>query len=134
MIRRQLTIFLIVGCLTVAFDFICYRSLMAWTMLPTGIAKTAGFLTGTLFAYFANRAWTFGRQRHAPGSAWRFGLLYAVSLGANVAINAACLALLSPMASAVALAFLAATGVSTCLNFIGMKLFVFADRAVERPV
>lgn len=131
MIRRELLVFLVVGSLTVLVDFLTYRSLLWSGWIGTGAAKAAGFLAGTVFAYFANRAWTFGHRTHRSGTAWRFALLYAVTLGANVTVNAAALHLLTGTGFAVQLAFLAATGVSTCLNFLGMKLFVF--KAVTHP-
>lgn len=127
MIRRELLVFLVVGSLTVLIDFLSYRALLWTGWTGTGVAKAAGFIAGTLFAYFANRAFTFGHRTHAPGSAARFALLYALSLGANVGVNAAALALLAGMSLAVQGAFLLATGVSTCLNFLGMKLFVFRE-------
>lgn len=131
MIRRELLLFLLVGSLTVLLDFASYRMLVA-SGLATGMAKAVGFLTGTAFAYFANRAWTFGHRRHATGTGWRFCLLYALSLAANVAINAVALRVFADIGVAVQLAFLAATGVSTCLNFIGMKMFVFRDDVEEK--
>ena len=125
MIRRELAVFLVVGSLTVAVDFVTYR-VLAWSgLLGTDSAKAVGFLAGTLFAYFANRFWTFGAQRPVAGSQWRFVLLYTATLGANVLVNAAALRLLGPAPARVALAFLVATGVSATLNFIGMKWFVF---------
>jgi len=128
MIKRELAVFLVVGSLTVLIDFLTYRGL-AWTgWITVDLAKAAGFLTGTLFAYFANKAWTFGHQEHVPGSIWRFILLYAVTLGANVLTNAGCLAMLNTLPTAVPFAFLVATGVSAVLNFLGMKMFVFRAR------
>ena len=125
MIKRELAIFLIVGVSTVLVDFICYRGLIGFQVMEVDMAKAAGFLVGTLFAYFANRFWTFGHNPHVPGSIWRFSALYASTLGANVLTNALVLKLLADMAIAIQLAFLLATGVSACLNFLGMKLFVF---------
>lgn len=125
MIKRELAVFLVVGSLTVLIDFLTYRSLVWTGWMNIDLAKAIGFLTGTLFAYFANRVWTFGHQEHAPGSVWRFVLLYAITLSANVLVNAGCLALLSPLSIAVQVAFLIATGVSAVLNLLGMKLFVF---------
>jgi putative flippase GtrA len=130
MIRRELLVFLVVGSLTVLLDFLSYRMLAAFG-LATGPAKAAGFLAGTTFAYFANRAWTFGHRRHAAGTGWRFGLLYALSLAANVAVNALALRVFAGIDVAVQLAFLAATGVSTCFNFLGMKMFVFKGDVVR---
>ena len=128
MIRRELAIFLIVGSLTVLVDFLAYRSLVWIDLLGIDLAKAAGFLTGTVFAYFANRFWTFSHKVHAPGSAWRFAILYAATLGANVFVNSLGLSLLSDISAVVEISFLFATGVSACLNFLGMKLFVFNTR------
>lgn len=128
MMRREVPIFLVVGVTTVLIDFSIYRGLV-WCGLALDAAKASGFLTGTLFAYVANKAWTFGHKAHAPGSAWRFIALYSVTLAANVLINAQVLRLLSGMALAVQIAFLMATGTSAALNFLGMKLFVFKQPA-----
>jgi len=125
MIKRELVIFLIVGASTVLVDFMSYRSLIQFQVMEVNMAKAIGFLVGTLFAYFANRFWTFGHKSHAPGSGLRFSALYASTLGANVLINALALKLLADIAIAFQLAFLLATGVSATLNFLGMKLFVF---------
>jgi putative flippase GtrA len=131
MIRRELSIFLVVGMLTVVVDFATYRALAMAGLLGIDAAKAAGFLIGTLFAYFANRFWTFGHARSARGSAGRFIVLYASTLVANVAVNALALKLFGALAVAVPAAFVLATGVSASLNFIGMKLFVFRAGSVS---
>lgn len=130
MIGRQHVVFLAVGFLTVAIDLLAYRCLLWTGIVGAGLAKAVSFLVGTNFAYFANRAWTFNEQPHAPGSALRFSLLYAVTLGANVAVNAAVLWLLAGNPVAVSMGFLVATAVSALLNFLGMRLFVFRFRPV----
>jgi putative flippase GtrA len=131
MIKRELAIFLVVGAATVLVDFISYRGLIGLQVMEVDTAKATGFLVGTLFAYFANRFWTFDRKSHVPGSGWRFSALYASTLGVNVLINAFALKLLADVAASIQLAFLLATGVSACLNFLGMKLFVF--RSIPAP-
>ena len=125
MIKRELAIFLVVGASTVLVDFISYRSLIGFQVMEVDMAKATGFLNGSLFAYFTNRFWTFGHKLHIPGSPTRFSALYASTLAANVLINALVLKLLTNVEAAIQLAFLLATGVSACLNFLGMKLFVF---------
>lgn len=129
MIKRELALFLIVGSLTVIFDFMVYRSLVWAGFVGVDMAKAMSFLVGTVFAYLANRAWTFGHKPHASGSVWRFALLYAATLGANVVVNALALVLFVDAVAAIQTAFLLATGVSACLNFFGMKLFVFKVEA-----
>jgi putative flippase GtrA len=132
MIKREVLIFLIVGSLTVLVDYLSYRGLVWSGLLSIYIAKAMGFLIGTVFAYFANRAWTFGHKTHASGSAWRFTLLYSTTLCANVLVNSLALSLLAEISASIQIAFLLATGFSAFLNFLGMKLFVFkASHASE---
>jgi len=130
-IKRELTMFLVVGALTVLVDFISYRGLIRFQVMEVDMAKATGFLAGTLFAYFANRFWTFGKNSQNSGSAWRFSALYASTLGANVLINTYALKLFADEAASIQLAFLLATGVSACLNFLGMKFLVF--RPIQAP-
>ncbi|HEF4780137.1 GtrA family protein [Burkholderia multivorans] len=129
MIRRELAIFLVVGTLTVLVDFLGYRGLVRLGLFDVDIAKGISFVLGTAFAYFANRLWTFGHTAHAPGTAWRFIVVYACTLTANVVVNAAMLRVIDSFA--VQLAFLIATGISASLNFIGMKWFVFRAQSVS---
>lgn len=134
MIRREAAIFLVVGSLTVLVDFLIYRALL-WSTIPgVDVSKAIGFIAGTLFAYFANRHWTFGRVRHAAGSWYRFAVLYALTLGANVLVNALALEVMGTLPWALQMAFLLATGVSATLNFLGMKLFVFKADVQEEGV
>lgn len=125
MIRKELTIFLIVGVLTVLVDYLSYRGIAGSGLLETSPAKVTGFLAGTVFTYFANRRWTFGARTHAAGSARRFAVLYTLTLLVNVSVNAIMLKVLSSQLYAVQGAFVIATGLSATINFIGMKHLVF---------
>ena len=125
--------FLVVGTCSALVDFVSYRGLILFNAISVDIAKTMGFLAGTLFAYFAHGFWTFAQKSHFSGSAWRFSVLYASSLGVNVLINAFTLKLLADAAAAVQLAFLTAAGLSACLNFVGMKLLVFKPIPASKP-
>lgn len=131
MIKRDLRLlFLIVGALTVLVDFLTYRGLVWSEAVRVDVAKGGGFLVGTVFAYFANRLWTFAHVAPQPASQWRFGILYLITFGTNVTINAMLLKLLVNSTAAIQLAFLIATGISASLNFLGMKRFVFTTRDV----
>ena len=127
-ITGELARFLIVGITAVCIDYASYRLGMAmgWSI---GNAKAAGYIAGAVFGYFANRFFTF---RVAAAWHWsetaRFTGVYLTSLLANVGVNALVLTLLGRSEAAIALAFLAATGTSTALNFLGMKFLVFRPR------
>lgn len=125
MIRKELAVFLIVGGLTVLIDYLSYRGIVLAGLLAVNQAKGAGFLIGMVFAYFANRIWTFGARPQAAGSVWRFAMLYSLTLLLNIGVNASMLSALYGTVHAVQAAFVLATGLSAALNFAGMKYFVF---------
>lgn len=124
--RSEIVRFLIVGGTTVLIDLAAYRLTM-FAGLPPNVAKAVGFLTGSLFAFVANRIWTFDARNQAvtAGQILRFAAVYGGTLVANVAVNGAVLMLAGLSEAALAVAFVLATGVSATLNFVGMKMFVF---------
>jgi putative flippase GtrA len=128
-LRGEFARFLLVGLTAAAIDFAVYRGLLALA-LDVQVAKGTGYVAGAVFAYFANRAFTFrlGVGVHG-GELARFVAVYLFALVANVLTNALVLALLGRNEATIAAAFVCATGVSAALNFIGMKLFVFGAPA-----
>lgn len=131
MLKRQLSIFLIVGSLATLIDFLFYRGLVGFNVTSIDLAKGISFLIGTLFAYIANRFLTFKSQSNIGGSLWRFILLYSLTLMLNVAINALMLKWLAHFNLVVLFAFVLATSFSAFCNFIGMKYFVFKSGTHE---
>ena len=130
MIKKELTVFVVVGVITVLIDFIVYIVLVEFRLSDVNVAKGVGFVSGTIFSYFMHRIWTFGHKTHKPGTVWRYVLLYMSTLGVNVSINSFILIFLLEFQFIILLAFLIATGASTIVNFIGMKWFVFKETPV----
>lgn len=120
---RQLSRFLVVGATTVLVDFAGYSALLALG-LAVDPAKAAGFVAGTVFAWFANRLWTFSAAGGARRFA-RFAALYGVTLALNVLVNGAVHTALGGGEIAVIAAFPVATAISASANFFGMKYLVF---------
>jgi len=130
MLRRQFSIFLVVGFSTVVVDYITYRLLLTREIFGLDTAKTVSFLVGTLYAYFANRYWTFSSSASVINSVGRFIVLYSVTLFANVAVNSSSLKIMQtiPYFSnqyLITISFMVSTAVSASLNFFGMKFWVF---------
>lgn len=118
-IKKELIRFLVAGVSAVATDFGTYYLLLVY--FDPAIAKTISFLMGTAVAFVINKYWTFEKHEYLHKEVIKFALLYTVTLLANVATNEVVL----NQFHIVFLAFLAATGVSTVLNFIGQKWWVF---------
>ena len=120
--------FLPVGGLAVLIDFLVYAAL-THAGAPPAPCKALSFIAGGVFAFFANRSFTFRRGGRDLASVAAFGVVYLLSLGLNVTVNSVLLALLPPpRAIALQAAWFVATGASAAFNFIGMKLFVFGRR------
>ena len=127
MLTQQLERFLIVGFTTVAIDFAFYRVLLL-VDFQTEAAKAIAFIIGTIFAYFANRLWTFNRAKGGRSVFAMFVGLYVTTLIINVAANSGVLAVFGESEFALSLGFLMATGTSATLNFIGMRMIVFRSK------
>lgn len=128
-VHHQAFRFLLVGATTVAIDFVVYQ-LLHLLGVPLTPAKTASFVVSAVCAFQFNRSFTFN-ARGGRMTAARFFVLYLLALVVNVSVNAAGLALLAGRLAGqprIVLAFLVAQGVSSTMNFFGMRHLVFTDR------
>ena len=124
LLEYEVTRFLIVGGTTVLIDLIFYFTLI-YMGFDTSLSKGISFSVGTVFAYFANRNYTF---QSSMGGFFRFTvftLLYLSTLVVNVFSNEIVLTLTIQINGSLMIAFLIATSLSATLNFIGMKYIVF---------
>lgn len=126
-IPTSLKRFVVTGLSAVLIDAAVYTLLLKFAV-AVNIAKGVAFASGALFAYFANRFWTFGATRTAQTRALGFIALYLGSAALNVAVNHALLALLGAHALAYPAAWFVATGASATLNYLGMRYVVFRGR------
>ena len=131
LIRREVQVFLLVGTATVLIDLAAYKSLLFYFDFTVNLAKGCGFLSGTLFSYVANRIWTFQNKVFVPGSLYRFLPLYCSTLGINISVNFLILMAFSDIFLIDYIAFIAATGCSTVLNFLGMKFLFFESQILR---
>jgi len=104
----------------IATDTLVYFLLL--NFLSPSIAKTISFLAGTFIAFIVNKRWTFERSGRSLGEGLKLAILYLLTLGLNVGVNHFALFLIP---GANILAFFAATGMSTIINFIGQTKWVF---------
>lgn len=118
-IKKEMRRFLVAGISAVGTDLATYYILL--TYLDPAIAKTISFLIGTVVAFIINKYWTFEKHKRSYVEIGKFAFLYTVTLFANVTTNE----IILNQFNIILLAFLIATGVSTVLNFIGQKWWVF---------
>lgn len=94
-----------------------------------GLARTVGFIFGTLTAYMINRRWTF----EAEASSKRFAavvLLYTITYGVNVGGHKLLFFLLEQSLGekpALLVAFLISQGTATIINFVVQRVVIFKN-------
>lgn len=84
-------------------------------------AKAVSFVCGSIVGFVINKLWTFDAKKFSVIEILKYCLLYACTASINALVNSVVL----NISSYYILAFLCATGVSTVLNFLGQKFFVF---------
>lgn len=129
-LRRHLARFLVIGVGSVAVDLAVYQIVTAAALLAVHPAKGVSYLAGMVLGFFGNKFWTFSSARKSLSEPVMYAVLYTATLAVNIGVNAAVLALLGE--SRKLFAFFAATGVTTVLNFIGLRLLTFRVGIRER--
>ena len=124
LLHNQVGRFLIVGIITVLIDFVIYILLLFFDF-ETDLSKAVSFSGGAIFAYFANRGYTFKSKRKGLLSFTLFSVLYILTLTINVSMNELILSVFGKTQLFIIFAFIIATGLSAAINYIGMKYIIF---------
>jgi putative flippase GtrA len=107
----------------VAIDAGVYFVLISSSLEPTW-AKRLSFAAGALWGFFANKFFTFDKRSFALHEPVLFALVYTAGWFLNSLIHDGVM----HVTGIKWLAFLGATGVSTCTNFAGQKWIVFRTK------
>jgi putative flippase GtrA len=121
---KEIRYFLIIGILTVLIDYMFYFLSIKF-LINISKAKAFGFISGTVFAFLANRNITFKNHNNIWGHLYKFLILYSGTLFINVSTNNSLLNWFSDFHFKVQLSFIIATSISAIINFVGMKYFIF---------
>jgi putative flippase GtrA len=125
--KYEISRFLIVGSTTVLIDLIFYF-IFIYLGFDIALSKGVSFSIGTIFAYFANRSYTFQSSRDGMLRFIYFVILYISTLVVNVMSNEIILNFSSHLSQSLLIAFLSATIISATLNFLGMNYLVFSSK------
>lgn len=120
--KKELLRFLVGGGSAVTTDYIIYK-LLLFCGMNMSASKSISYVSGAIIGFVINKLWTFESKRFSKVEIVKYIILYAISASANAGINKIVMILFSIQL----LAFLCATAVSTVLNFLGQKFFVFVN-------
>ena len=118
---KNFMLFLIIGTITVGIDYLVYIFFYN-NFFDIAISKCIGFLTGTLFSFFANKNYNYKIKGNTYKYLFYFLLLYLVSMLLNIFINKNLLIILSNYLFRIQISFLVATIISATINYLGMSI------------
>ena len=116
---KEVLKFCVGGGSAVIVDLVVYLLLKHW--ISVSASKALSFVAGAAVGFVINKLWTFESRSFKPLEILKYVILYTCSAIANTVVNKGVLALVD----ITLLAFLCATAVSTVMNFLGQKFFVF---------
>ena len=122
---KEILKFLVGGGSAVVVDYLSYH-LMMYIGIPVNPSKAISYILGATVGFVINKLWTFESKRFSSLEIIKYIILYAVSAYINTLVNHFILSCFDISL----LAFLVATGVSTIINFLGQKFFVFRKKGV----
>lgn len=120
---KELLKFCVGGGSAVIVDYIVY--LLLKMVMEISMAKALSFIAGAIVGFLINKYWTFNSPVFKGYEVIKYVFLYACSATVNTFVNDIVLG----MCGMVAAAFIAATGCSTIINFLGQKFFVFRKKS-----
>ena len=121
--KKELMRFLIGGGSAITTDYIIYM-LLLYAGMAMSVSKAVSYICGAIVGFVINKIWTFESKGFSKMEIMRYILLYVVSACVNAGVNRMVMFVVNMQL----LAFFCATGVSTVLNFLGQKFFVFVKK------
>lgn len=123
----QMSRFGLAGGLSGVIDYGSVLLCVALGMWPE-LARALGFAVGSTMAYLLNRRWTFNSRR-SVGEVGLVAVIYALTFGIVVVVNALVLHFMPAAWWLVTLAWIVSQGVATTFNFAAQRVLVFQRRA-----
>ena len=123
-IQRQIFLYSLVGLSGICLDAVLYAFFLKFFGFPISIAKVISVIVSVIYGYVMNCCFTFS-SKVAVRSIVAYCFVYGVSIIQNVATNSFLATHLPKQFYPLICSFLIATAISVCINFFGLKFFVF---------
>ena len=119
--NREIIKFIVVGVLAVLIDGTTYALMVRAIGFEHGLSKRVSFILGSIWAFFANKYYTFNSPAPARKEIVLFSILYITTYFVNGWIHD----ITWKKSDLDWLSFLTATTTSTVINYLGQKFVVF---------
>jgi len=125
MINREIRFFLINGIIAVLIAYLVYRALIL-IGLDINFSSMVSYFAGMFYGYFANKQLTFKNVDNISiTNITKYLVLHFCTLVIYVYLNSYLVLLLKEYSFNLLIAFSLTIGLTTILNFLGLRFWVF---------
>ncbi len=118
----QLRRFIITGIIATIISYTTFLICLHVFSIHYILANIITFCIGTSFGYNCNKRWSFGGEHHKSSHIVEYLAVYLTSLGVSIIILKITVDIMGIIPE---IAFFISLCVTTCINFLGIKFFVF---------
>ncbi|MCH5146291.1 GtrA family protein [Desulfovibrio sp. UIB00] len=123
-LSTQVFRYTIIGVSAVILDAVIYSLCIKLLFFSIEAAKLTGVVSSVVYGYILNGRWTFS-QRISLRNILSYCAVYGFSIALNVMVNSFFVRALPEHLYPLITGFCVATVLSVCINFLGMKFWVF---------
>lgn len=122
MVKKQFLKFIVIGVFSTFVNYSVFYVLYNFLFFHYLFSSGVGFLAGVFAGYNLNKTWSFGIKEKSFEYVFKYYIVYTISLflglgSLYVLVNN--LGILPEIANVITI------GLTTCTNFIGIKIWVF---------
>lgn len=122
---RKIFLFCATGGVATLLDMLFFNLFFITTSMFV-LSRIGGIFISMIFNFSSNRNITFrAKNEKAKNQAWKFVIVYAISMSANVFVGKLVLFLLSDSLLSANIAALSGLAISIPLSFFGLMFWVF---------
>lgn len=123
-VGKQICQYISIGISAVILDAIIYTLCLKLLFFSLTLAKLTGVISSVVYGYILNSKWTFSCKTSLRNIV-SYCVVYSLSIALNVITNRFLVEALPDRLFPLVTAFCIATALSVCINFLGMKFWVF---------
>ena len=116
--------FSVVGLFAVALAYVLYRLLISLD-LESGMAYAIAYGCALTLSFFLNRNWSFRHTGKYLSTTFRFLVIHIASYLCSILVQQLTVDIIPSQNHRFEIAFLSAIAISTTINFVGSKFFIY---------
>jgi putative flippase GtrA len=131
---KKIFFFCLTGGIAAIIDILFFNLFFISTKIFV-LSRIGGIMISMIFNFTSNRNITFkAKNKKAHSQAWKFIILYAISMGTNILVGKSVLSLLNDSLLSANIAAISGFVVSVPISFFGLNFWVFKKKLISETI